>query len=97
MTEPAPLPPAITALIDQQIAMLHHHYPAWEITRLTTREGAPAGWLARRRTALTHSQRVVGLLPQLIRDDVVNLMVALAVQQEIEDPTRPVPPLAGQA
>ncbi|MFC6079783.1 hypothetical protein [Sphaerisporangium aureirubrum] len=91
MTTP-PLPSAITALIDQQVAALHQRYPAWEVTRLMTREGAPSGWLARRRSPLTHSQRTIGLLPELARDDAVDLVIALAVQAEIEHPTGRVPP-----
>jgi hypothetical protein len=96
MTSPAPLPPAITALIDQQIAALHQRYPAWRVERLMTHEGAPAGWLARRRAGLTHSQRTTGLLPELVRDDAAGLSVALAVQQEIEHPTSRVPPQTRQ-
>jgi hypothetical protein len=97
MTGPIPLPPAITALIDQQIATLHQRYPAWRVTRLMTRESAPAGWLARRRSQPTHSQRAAGLLPELVRDDAVDLVMALTVQDEIEHPACPVPPQAGRA
>jgi hypothetical protein len=57
-----PLPSEISELIGRQVEVLHRRYPAWEITRLTDREGAPGGWLARRRAALTHSQRAAGLL-----------------------------------
>ncbi|WP_344056392.1 hypothetical protein [Sphaerisporangium rubeum] len=61
-----------------------------------TREGVPGGWLARRRTAVTHSQRVAGVLRDLVRDDAVDLVVALEVQGEIERAMGCVPRQAGR-
>ncbi|MFC6084369.1 hypothetical protein [Sphaerisporangium aureirubrum] len=92
MTAPVPpLPSAITDLIIQQIDALHRLYPAWHFTRATRPDGTPGAWLATRRTPPTHSQRAAGLLPTLDRPDAVALVMALAVQEEIEHPTGRVP------
>jgi hypothetical protein len=77
----------LTALIEQQLAVLNQTYPAWRITRVRRSDGTPGGWWATRHKALTDDQRAAGLVPSIARGDAVALVMELAVQDEIAHQT----------
>lgn len=85
------VPDEVVALIVEQIRTLHQMYPCWRVRRVVRPDGTPGGWVATRRVPLTHSQRAAGLLPELVRSEAVDLVVALAVQAEMERPAECLP------
>ncbi|WP_189162146.1 hypothetical protein, partial [Sphaerisporangium melleum] len=73
----------IIAMVRRQAELLEQTYPAWKIEPTCDAEGIPRGWKATRLVPLTHSERVSGLIGHITRDDVPDLVRALAVQDEI--------------
>jgi hypothetical protein len=65
---------------ERKIAALSQDYPAWRIRYV--RLLGPRWW-ATRYAVLTDAQRASGLVPSIAREDVVSLMMELAVQDEI--------------
>ncbi|GII72975.1 hypothetical protein Sme01_54510 [Sphaerisporangium melleum] len=73
----------IIAMVRRQAELLEQTYPAWKIEPMCDAEGIPRGWKATRLVPLTHSEQVSGLISDIARDDVPDLVMALAVQDEI--------------
>lgn len=70
-------------MVRQQLAALDRSYPAWRVSRPVRSDGVPGGWWAVRKEPLTQEQRAAGLVPSIARRNAVDLVMELAVQDDI--------------
>ncbi|MDH2425814.1 hypothetical protein [Sphaerisporangium sp. TRM90804] len=73
----------IAEQVQIQIAALARTYPAWKVARMRHGNGTYGGWLAVRRGRLTTAERGAGMQPFVRCADAIDLVMQLAVQEEI--------------